>query len=82
MPKKIRELKSLLRKAGYSMLIQWSDLDQVYVVSLPEFGGCKTHGDTYEKAAKNGKEVLELLIESCLEEGERLPPPARFDDEA
>ena len=35
----------------YSMLIQWSDDDRVFVVTLPEFGGCKTHGATYEEAA-------------------------------
>ena len=61
----------------YSMLIQWSDEDQTYIVTLAEFGGCHTHGDTYEEAAKHGREVLELLIESCLEEGEPLPIPAK-----
>jgi predicted RNase H-like HicB family nuclease len=60
----------------YSMLIQWSDEDQVYVVTLPEFGGCRTHGATYEKAAKKGHEVLALLMESAKEEGQPLPPPA------
>jgi antitoxin HicB len=60
------------------MLIQWSDADQTYVVTLPEFGGCKTHGDTYELAARSGQEVLQLLMDSCLEDGEPLPPPAKF----
>ena len=63
-------------RLAYSMVIQWSDEDLVYIVTLPEFGGCKTHGDTYEKAAKSGREVLELLIESAKEEGQPLPPPA------
>jgi predicted RNase H-like HicB family nuclease len=58
------------------MLIQWSDEDQAYVVTFPEFGGCRTHGETYEEAAKNGREVLELLIESAGEEGQPLPAPA------
>jgi predicted RNase H-like HicB family nuclease len=63
----------------YSMVIQWSDEDQVYIVSLPEFGPySKTHGATYAEAVKNGEEVLELLIESSQEEGEPLPPPATF----
>jgi antitoxin HicB len=60
------------------MVIQWSDEDQAFIVSLPEFGSCKTHGDSYEEAAKNGHEVLELLIESCLEEGAALPRPSKF----
>jgi antitoxin HicB len=65
-----------MRPCPYSMVIQWSDEDQVYVVTLPEFGGCRTHGATYEKAAKSGREVLELLVESAKEEGQPLPPPA------
>lgn len=64
----------------YSMLIQWSDLDQVYIVSLPEFGGCKTHGETYGEAVKNGVEVLDLLMESCQDDGDPLPEPAKFPD--
>lgn len=63
----------------YSMLIQWSDEDQVYVVTLPEFRGPKTHGETYEEAARMGEEVLELLIESAMEAGETLPEPSKFD---
>lgn len=60
----------------YSILIQWSDIDQAYVVSLPEFGPyAHTHGDTYEEALKNAQEVLELLIDSYKEEGRQLPEP-------
>ena len=58
----------------YSVLIQWSDEDQKYIVSLPEFGSyAHTHGDTYEEAAKNAQEVLELLIETYEEQGRSLP---------
>ena len=60
----------------YTVIIQWSDEDQCFVVSLPEWGEfCHTHGDTYEEALKNAQEVLELLVESSLEEGEPLPKP-------
>lgn len=60
----------------YSVLIQWSDEDQKYIVSLPEFGPyAHTHGDTYEEAAKNAQEVLELLIETYEEQGRSLPVP-------
>ena len=66
-------------KCPYSMLIQWSEEDQVFVVSLPEFGPyTKTHGTTYEQAAKNGRKVLELLIQTYQEEGRPLPEPARL----
>ncbi|OUC16355.1 MAG: hypothetical protein B0A82_02220 [Alkalinema sp. CACIAM 70d] len=60
----------------YTIIIQWSDEDQCYVVSLPEWGDyCHTHGDTYEEALQNACEVLELLTESTLEEGKPLPNP-------
>ena len=60
----------------YSIVIQWSDEDKTYVVSLPEFGTyAHTHGDTYADALKNAEEVLELLIESYQEQGRPLPQP-------
>jgi predicted RNase H-like HicB family nuclease len=63
----------------YSMLIQWSEADQAFVVSLPEFGPyCKTHGASYEEAAKRGQEVLKLLIETYRAEGRPLPEPTRL----
>lgn len=59
-------------KSRYSILIQWSDEDQCYIVSFPEFGKyARTHGDTYEEAVKNAQEVLELLIE----DNNNLPQP-------
>jgi len=63
----------------YTVIIQWSDEDQCYVVSLPEWGDyCHTHGDTYEEALQNAREVLELLTESTLDEGKTLPTPQLF----
>jgi predicted RNase H-like HicB family nuclease len=53
----------------FSMLIQWSEEDNVFVVTLPEFDHCKTHGSTYEEAVKNAEEVLELLVEAYSAEG-------------
>ena len=66
-----------MTSAHYSMLIQWSDEDEAFLVTLPEFGGGpKTHGDTYEEAVKNGREVLEGLIEIYQQDGLPLPEPA------
>jgi antitoxin HicB len=63
----------------YTIMIQWSDEDQCYVVSLPEWGDyCHTHGDTYEEALQNAREVLELLTESAIATGETLPKPELF----
>jgi predicted RNase H-like HicB family nuclease len=63
----------------YSMIIQWSDEDQVYVVSLPEFGPyTKTHGSSYEEAARMGQEVLELLVDTRQDDQKPLPEPLKF----
>jgi predicted RNase H-like HicB family nuclease len=59
----------------YSMEIRWSDEDQAFIVRLPEFPDCQTHGETYEAAVKSGQEVLELLIETYRAEGRSLPEP-------
>jgi predicted RNase H-like HicB family nuclease len=61
------------------MLIQWSDEDQVFVVSLPEFGPfAKTDGSTYEEAAKQGQEALESLIDAYQADKRPLPEPTKF----
>jgi predicted RNase H-like HicB family nuclease len=59
----------------YTVIIQWSDEDHAYVVSLPEWGwSAKTHGSTYEEAAKNAREVLEMLMDD--ENGKPVNLPA------
>jgi antitoxin HicB len=64
------------------MVIQWSDEDRCFIVTLPEFEDVKTHGDTYEQAVRMGKE----LIESCMmwnqQDGKPLPEPRKFVDSA
>jgi predicted RNase H-like HicB family nuclease len=63
----------------YSMLIEWSEEDRLYIVSLPEWGKyAHTHGATYAEAVRHGEEVLELLIASACAEGKPLPTPRLF----
>ena len=63
-------------KSHYSMVIQWSIEDEIYIVSLPEFGDrVHTHGDTYAEAIQHGEEVLELLVEEYQSQGRTLPTP-------
>jgi antitoxin HicB len=65
----------------YTIVIQWSNEDNCFVVFLPEFEDVMqpvTHGETHEEAFKNAQEVLELLIESALEEGKPLPHPRQL----
>ncbi len=64
--------------ARYSMVIEWSDEDQAYLVTLPEWAAqvampC-THGTTYEEAAQHGREVLDMLLANAAA-GEIPPAP-------
>ena len=62
----------------YSMIIQWSDEDNKFIVTIPEFVGAVTHGGTYEEAVKNGKEVIELCIKTEQALGDPLPQPRTY----
>jgi predicted RNase H-like HicB family nuclease len=61
------------RVRRYAMVIEWSDEDQLFLVSIPDFPGAHTHGRTRAEAAAMGEEVIALLLD-----GEVKPPPARF----
>jgi predicted RNase H-like HicB family nuclease len=68
-------------KLQYSMLIRWSNEDRVYIAVLPEFHNAKTHGETYEKAAKEGRELIESFIMWYRQDGKPLPSPQTFDEQ-
>ncbi|MEA5550720.1 type II toxin-antitoxin system HicB family antitoxin [Anabaena cylindrica UHCC 0172] len=61
----------------YSMIVQWSDEDQLFLVTIPEFSHLVimpcTHGKTREEAIKNGEEVIEMYLEAWEAEGESIP---------
>lgn len=62
----------------YSMVIQWSDEDQVYIVTVPELPGCRTHGETYKEAVQQGKDAIESWIMVAEELGRPIPPPRNY----
>lgn len=63
----------------YSMIVQWSDEDGLFLVTIPEF--CDrvvmpcTHGKTREEAIHKGEEVIEIYLEAWEAEGESIPEP-------
>ncbi|MBE9137654.1 type II toxin-antitoxin system HicB family antitoxin [Nodosilinea sp. LEGE 07088] len=58
----------------YEMIIVWSEEEDCFLVHLPDFPEqtYRTHGSSYEEAVRNGREVLQLLLE---EDGLPLPEP-------
>lgn len=59
----------------YSMIIQQDDEDKIYVVTVPELSGYRTHGSTYEEAVQQGQEAIEGWIQVAQELGRPIPPP-------
>ncbi|MBV9231258.1 MAG: type II toxin-antitoxin system HicB family antitoxin [Chloroflexi bacterium] len=60
------------------MIIQWSDEDQAYIVTVPELPGCRTHGKTYEEAVQQGQDSIESWIMAALADNYPIPPPKTF----
>jgi predicted RNase H-like HicB family nuclease len=61
------------------MVIQWSDEDQLFLVTIPEFVErvvmpC-TYGKTRDEAIRKGEEVIEMYLEAWQAEGEPIPEP-------
>ena len=68
-----QDMKALAGK--YSRFIRWSDEDNCYIGSLPDFEKDCTHGETLEEVNRNLQEVAEMYIERYLEKGMELPSP-------
>ena len=63
----------------YTMQLQWSEDDQLFLVTIPEFSDqvmmpC-THGKSREEAIHNGEEVIEMYLEIWQAEGKTIPQP-------
>ena len=63
---------------NYSIVIQWSQKDNCFVASLPEWNNINTQGESYEQALNNAQKVLTILVESSLSQGHSLPEVTTF----
>ena len=59
----------------YAAVIEWSDTDGVYVVTVPDIPNLHTHGVTREAAATAADEVTALWIAGARETKIAIPPP-------
>ncbi|MDF5716139.1 MAG: type II toxin-antitoxin system HicB family antitoxin [Rhizonema sp. NSF051] len=63
----------------YSMIVQWSDEDQLFLVTIPEFADLVvmpcTYGKNRSEAIHNGEEVIEMYLEAWLADGVAIPEP-------
>lgn len=59
----------------YSIIIQWSEIDNCYIASVPELPGCMADGNTQEKCLQNLQVIIEEWIETAKEMGREVPLP-------
>lgn len=57
----------------YSVAVAWSEADDGFIATVPEFPGLSAFGETREEAVREAQVALELFIEDVQENGESLP---------
>jgi predicted RNase H-like HicB family nuclease len=62
-----------MMKIKYELIIYWSDVDQAFIVEVPELPGCAADGETYQEAVQNVEVVIQEWIETARELGRPIP---------
>ena len=60
-------------KIKYELIIYWSEVDQAFIVEVPELPGCAADGETYQEAVQNVEVVIQEWIETARELGRPIP---------
>jgi len=59
----------------YTYRIEWSDEDQLFIVSVEELPNCMTHGKTHTEALNMGYEAVQCHIEGLAKDNIDIPKP-------
>lgn len=59
----------------YELVIYWSEVDQGFVVEVPELPGCVADGESYAQAVANAQVVIEEWIETTRQLNRPIPEP-------
>lgn len=62
-------------KIKYELIIYWSEVDQAFIVEVPELSGCAADGETYQEAVQNVEVVIQEWLETARELGRPIPEP-------
>lgn len=62
-------------KIRYELIFYWSEVDQSFIVEVPELPGCTADGETYQAAVQNAEVVIQEWIETAQELGRPIPEP-------
>lgn len=59
----------------YERIIYWSEMDQRFIVEVPELPGCMADGKTAVDALENAEVIISEWIETAKEAGREIPVP-------
>jgi predicted RNase H-like HicB family nuclease len=59
----------------YERIIYWSEIDQKFIVEVPELDGCMADGTTAIEALENVDVIISEWIETAKELGRAIPEP-------
>ena len=66
----------------YTIVVEWSDADHLYIASTPELPGCVTHGTTRAEALAKCEGLVPEWLAIATERGWAIPPARTFDAHA
>ncbi len=64
----------------YSINLAWSDENDCYLATIPEFPGLMTHGDTPEEAVVEAEVAAQGFLEIYEEDGDPIPEPIKVKE--
>lgn len=67
-----------MNEHNYSFHVFWSEEDEAYIATCPEFPSLSAFGGTPEAALHEGKIVLNAFIDIYREDGKPLPEPQTY----
>lgn len=62
-------------KIKYELIIYWSEVDQAFLVEVPELPGCMADGETYQEAVQNIEVIIQEWIDTAQSLGRSIPEP-------
>jgi DNA-binding transcriptional regulator YiaG len=74
--------EELAEARRYPMTVEWSDEDQVYIVTIPDLNRIRTHGSTFEEALEMGAEAAAVWLSAMREMGYPIPDPSTAPEAA
>ncbi len=62
-------------KIKYELIIYWSEVDEAFIVEVPELPGCMADGETYQEAVQNAEVIIQEWIDTAQALGRSIPEP-------